>query len=741
VAVLAGVAAAHQQGKAEHNAARAVANAKAAVAAETGAEARRAAAQALNTDDIDESMLLAVAGVRLADSPETRSALLAALGRHPELIESLQMAGPQVTCFEVSPDERTVATYDNTNHVRLYNIHSGALMAQFQAGSTARLNWVWRSVRFSPDGQILAVTMAAPSRHPVELLDAHTLAPLESQPGGTARWRWQLNSIAFSQDGHRLASIGWRVRGHGNTTHAASSTWGLVWDLDAPDHPVARMPLDSNGATLAIDVHGRTLYTAGPLARHDVASGRTVLLPEPWAVDAPVEIVEMSPTGRYLAAAGAGGVALLDPRTGELRRQMRVNADDDAFWVSFSDDGRRVAAVDFNDRAAMVWQVASGELVARLPLSDTGEFTDLGKDGSTLYTAGTDSALRQWDLDGHRRFISQVAYVPKDIGDLSFVRPSPGGRFIAYPVGDDVELFDVRTGTLGKPLPRGSGYGRRETASWDPRGVHFAVATEGEIRVWDARTGTLTAHGRPVGRSITAIDFSADGSRLAVGELSGKVTLLDATDLTVVGRPVQLDESVRDVAAGPDNHTAVAVIGYENRSRFWAGSSHRWAQVDLDAGSVLQSGDLSLNADVIDLSPDGRHVAIGGDGALLVLGLESGRPVRKANPAHEALVAMTYSPDGKQILTSGDDASNALWDGRTGELLARVVTPQLVTEAGFGRHPWSVLVAPLFGGSVYEWDSRPRRAIDFACRVAGRDFTEQEWAQEFGARPYRPTCP
>ena len=42
-------------------------------------------------------MLLAVAGVRLDDSPETRDSLLAALARHPELIASTQTAGPAVT--------------------------------------------------------------------------------------------------------------------------------------------------------------------------------------------------------------------------------------------------------------------------------------------------------------------------------------------------------------------------------------------------------------------------------------------------------------------------------------------------------------------------------------------------------------------------------------------------------------------------------------------------------------------
>ena len=76
----------------------------------------------------------------------------------------------------------------------------------------------------------------------------------------------------------------WRVRGHGDTTppdrgHTEASCG--IWT--ALDHPVARLRLDdSNGVALALDAHGRTLYTAEPLVRHDLASGRTVQLPEPW---------------------------------------------------------------------------------------------------------------------------------------------------------------------------------------------------------------------------------------------------------------------------------------------------------------------------------------------------------------------------------------------------------------------------------------------------------------------------
>jgi WD40 repeat protein len=735
VALTAGVVAFEQRNRAEDNAAEAT-------SAETRSEARRAGASALITDDLDESMLLAVAGVRLDDSPETRSSLLSAIARRPELIASTQMAGPRVISFDVSPDGGTVATYDENNHVRLYGVHDGALLAEFEAGASARLNWEWEGVRFAPDGETLAVTMAAPARQPLTILDADTLVPLGQQPGGLPAWRWQANGVALSADGRRLAVIMFRVRGHGTTTHTTSS-WSFVWDLDAPDRPVVRLRLASNPVALALDAEGRALYTAGPLTRHDLETGRSVRLPEPWGEDS-VEIVEMSPTGRELGVSGGDvGVAVLDPATGALRRQMRTDKGDLPYYLSFSDDGSRIATVEFHAREAVIWEVASGRVVARLPLSEAGEFTDLGADGSTLYTAGSDSALRQWDVDGDRRFIRQVAFAPTKLArDLQYVRPSPDGRFLAYPGGDDIDFFDVRTGQVVATVSQDPGYRRRANAQWHPDGVHFAAATDGEIRVWDARDGRLVARARPAGRFVSALGYSTDGSRLVIGELSGQVTVLDSADLTPVGRPARLDNPVRAIASGPDNRTAVALTGLESPSAFWVGSSPQWARLDLETGEVLTVRKVGFDAGSVEVSPDGTHVAMGGrEGELMVLDLATDEPVREPVTVHDGVVDLTYSSDGSRLLTSGFDYKIALWDGRTGELLARVVTPQLVTEATFTGDRDTVLIAPLWAGAVFEWDTRPEYAVEFACRVADRDFTQAEWTEQFGDRPYQPTCP
>ncbi len=730
-AIVAGGIAVQQKGNAEDNA-------TAALTAQTSAEARRAGARALSTDDIDESMLLAAAGVQLDDSPETRSSLLAALGSHPELIASTQMAGSRVVYFDVSPDGRTVATYDTTNHVRLYEIASGDLAAEFQAGSDRLLAWESGKVRFSPDGRILAVTMAAPTRTPVMLLDARTLEPVERQLGGTEQWRWQGLGMTFSADGRHLATTMWRVEGSGDGTHA-TSTWAFEWDLVARSQP-RRIALPDGGFGVALSGDGSVVYTSQPMTRHDT-DGRSVPMKEPWGRPTAVEILEMSPNGQVLAASGPGGVALLNPSTGDLEQQMKGGRNDDGFYLNFSADGARLTTVVFTSREALVWEVASGDLMARLPLAEGGEVADLAADGSTLYTAGDAHALRQWDIAGDRQFIAQAAFAPDPV-DLSFVRPSPGGEYIAYPFYDVITFFDVEANAAGEPVDRGRGYRRRiEDGSWHPDGVNFALATGGEIRIWDAGTGELVRSATPSGPRVTSVDFSTDGSRLATSELSGRVTMLDAGTLRPIGRSVQLDESVCCITAGPDNQSAFVLTGDGDASGFWQGSYTGWALLDLSSGTVTKSGELGFRAGALDFSPDGRHVAVGGaDGELLVLDLESGTSVGPPVVIHDTVLALTYSADGRQLLTSGADASNGLWDGQTGRLSARVVTPHRFTEAGFGDEPDVVLIAPLWGGAVYEWNTDVEYAVDYACRVAGRDFTEAEWAEEFGDRPYQHVC-
>ena len=522
LALAAGGMAVHQSQLAGDNAARAEASTVA-------AEARRAGAQALITDDIDESMLLAVAAVRLDDSPATRDSLQSALARNPELIASTQMSGGMVTWLDVSPDGRRVATFDEANTVRLYEISSGELLGVYQAGTERRSSVVSMKVLFSPDGSLLAVTQAAPTREPVVLLDAATLEKVAAQPQGVDRWRWQPNSMAFSQDGQHLALTLQRFEGVSKELRETSG-WAVVWNLGRPDRPL-RIRLEDGPGGIALSPDGAKLYTTTPLATspgtttpgttssltiHDLATGRS----RPVDESEPVVQIAMSPDGRLLAGSvEEAGLVLLDARTGKLRRRLAGNGFAPNYTV-FSADGSRVASISVGNSEAMVWDVASGALL-RLPLRDSGEKVDLSADASTAYTAGSGASLRQWDVEGGRRFVSQLAArKPGELEPAEFAQPSPGGEFVAIPSSERVTFFNVVTGRSAEASFRG-GRHTSPSGSWHPDGVHYALATDGTIQIWDARDAELVLEARPAGRFVKGLDYSNDGTRLVIGEISG----------------------------------------------------------------------------------------------------------------------------------------------------------------------------------------------------------------------------
>ena len=46
-----------------------------------------------------------------------------------------------------------------------------------------------------------------------------------------------------------------------------------------------------------------------------------------------------------------------------------------------------------------------------------------------------------------------------------------------------------------------------------------------------------------------------------------------------------------------------------------------------------------------------------------------------------------------------------------------------------------------YDGTVYRWETDLDRAIDFACQMAGRNLTDEEWEEFLPAQPYQSVCP
>ncbi len=201
------------------------------------------------------------------------------------------------------------------------------------------------------------------------------------------------------------------------------------------------------------------------------------------------------------------------------------------------------------------------------------------------------------------------------------------------------------------------------------------------------------------------------------------------------------------VALGPDNRTAFALVGGPARTRFWKEYPDRWALVDLENGEVVKEGSLG-QADGIwaAYSPDGRHVAAGGlDGDVAIIDTRTGQLVREAGPGArgDGVYWVAFSDDGARLVSGAIDGTVVLWDaddrrhdrsGHPSRGCSRLA--DVPAERRHHDRPVAERTPPSTCGI------RARStAVEFACRAAGRDLTEAEWAEHFPGQPFRSVCP
>ncbi len=746
LAVIAGVLALVSRSSAQHEA-------KVALGRQLGAEA-------VSQPRIDIAMLLARESLNLDQSFQTQGTLLATLLRTPAVIGTFTVPiqdRPQDV--RVSPDGQHIAAVMNSSIMRVY-----ATGTHRQTSSFAAFNGPYA---YAPSGDLL-------------VLDPHNggldVLLVDPKTGRTLRtltpsylWRHQGttgNELLVSPDG-RYAFL----------------VYGLLNQVNSSDGParIESWRLSRGGRSQVSSLGGKGVVAAAALRGDRVIAatdsgivtwnaktGKSKSVAGPMLT--PSECGSncvISPDGRFLGYGQTNGTVrffdVAHDRTvdGLGAHSATVQA------IAFSPDSRTAVSTG-DDGVAIVWNPVTGHPLERLT-GHTGRVlgADFSRSGKTLYTAGLDGTILQYDLGGSGRFGTPFSLgqrgVPQGPSSLLSGTPllaaSPDSRFVAASASDaypnaqsTVELYRVA------PL---------------------------------RRFGAISlAKGRSVGAGAWA------GSRLVIGADRGLVQLWDVTGGTpqpgAILRGLAPKGQVRAVATADGGRVIAATDAWLSTEKNGPpeGELAIWRDGKLVNGKALN---LRANGDALALSPDGTTAAIASDVPLgkpvpvRIIDAQTGAVERtivvpKASPG---LTALAFAPDGTLATGSYSGIVN-LWNATTGQLIGHptLVAPAPVASIEFspdgktfatssgssggiriwatatqqqvgadfpgGEGQWgNVAYTPdgrylfsVYGdGTAYRWPVSVGAWEKQACEVAGgRDFTPEEWRRFVGSRSYSKVC-
>jgi WD40 repeat protein/DNA-binding SARP family transcriptional activator len=423
---------------------------------------------------------------------------------------------------------------------------------------------------------------------------------------------------------------------------------------------IGRLSLSADGRLLAMgDFNGR-------MAIFDVRSGRP--LPGRFQAQAGVGDLALSPDGSLLAAAlqQGGVVQLWDVRSAALRHQLQTSLP--GVGVSFTPDQRSLVTLSVEDlesggaRAVLSrWDVGTGRrLVGPVSVSNRGaDAFAVTPDGARLVVVNGAEVVQV--APGTLRPVRRRPRKPPRTGPM-VAALSPDGRMVALGAEDGtVQLLDLATGRF-RGVP-----GRHESPI---NGVAFSadgtmLATGGGDRrviVRDVASGQVRETFRGGEGRFAWLRFSPDG-RMLYAAATRSVIAWDLEGAGRLGRPFSVSGPTDLAMAVSPDGSLIATPDGPAGDRV----TLRELRAPRKVRRSLAPGIGRIGA--IAFAPDGRTLALGGDragGAPVLVDIASGAVTRPRTGGHDdGFVTLAFDPEGKRILTAGNDRRAIVWDART----------------------------------------------------------------------------
>jgi WD40 repeat protein len=717
-------------------------------------EARRVAAvaQSLRSSEPAVAMRLSLAAWKIANLPETRSALLASMAQGNE--DAFRIPGSSDADATYLSDDGRFAVSVRSGHVTCWDVRAHHRLSSFPIPVADGLAPMRSAL--SRDGRNLAV---ATGRY-VNLYDVRTsrrtgrlpdveVASLSFGPSG--------RTLLLSATGIGTASVArlWDVRRHKLLFQAGKAPRaGELNDfLGTSDEAVAEAAMLPGDADVSADDRFLALCSDNKIEVWNVETHRRS--PGQWTAlhsdQCPSAGIRFVPGGDELAIATDSGIRIWDVPSGKARTRIEHRGLQAAAYTS---DGRLAIASD--NREMALWRLdAPRTPLLRIPVTAhvSTELQLDRRDGLIRYVS-SGASTTVWSLSlghalrpGYREEVTTSAAFSPDGGLLAVARQSGGQhRLRLIDVTHDRVLAD-HLPTAACPLEDQEEPGCTDRTAFSPDGQALGYFSG----AWDEDDDELTLHvvdtRHPAARTTFRVPAPpgavADIDALALGDrrtalLSLSSDRLERWDIRRHVRTGRWPHVYGESLATPDDGQLLVTPDGKI--------------LDLASGKATHRSLTQGEPTAVALSHDGERLAAGDDSGWVTLWdrrtwrrlgeLPIGSAVASDGDGSEGVSAMAFSHDGKTLAVGTDDGRVQLWDVTTrlaiGTALYSSGGP--VMALAFHKEDDRTLYVSSQHVPLERYEIAPDRVASEVCRRTGTGLSPSEWRTYVRDVPYTASC-
>lgn len=504
---------------------------------------------------------------------------------------------------------------------------NSAQEVRFQTGHTHDI----LKVKFSPDDRQLISYSAGDGRLCLwDVEKGHLLWMTRTEFIQKGTEYYNLQEFYWSKDGRFVVT-----KSHNGTYQSWDSTTGKILDVSGKRPDIMLIAEQPGKLPVNKDVED-----------FNVSNPKTKEVFKVKSFSRTANVYDLSHDGRLFAEGGSWGnaaIKLTEIKTGESRfldgHPGVVKA------IAYSPDGRYVA-VGGSDKNVYVFDVANRALAKTLA-GHTRPLTSIAfsPNGKIVLSASKDSVLKAWNWQ-EGKLLRDFKSAEDSFG-IQSVAFSPDGKYVLT-TSDRVEF-----------------------RLWDAERLQIIRSFKTRER-YESTSGQMTIGYDAV--PVSSAVFTKDGKRIVSGHVDGTVRIWDCSQGTQI-KGFKIGDSVSIVKISPDGETILAAIDRSDKMQI--------KLVDAQRGSLISGfdDDHTRYIEALSLSPNGMRFATSSiAGQILLWDITRREPVRTLDTDTSGVEVIEFSPDGKTLAIGGTNQNLVLIDVDKRKRLWQLIPPYQPSE-------------------------------------------------------------